>query len=238
MQKSQINQYRRALSWARIHDWDEFSGHPDQTYGHITYAQHGEDLILMNYFAMLHIDKPTYLDIGAHHPINISNTALLYTRGARGVNVEANPNLIGNFYRLRPEDINLNVGVGDSAGYADFYMYDDHSGLNSFDKTHFDNIPGYPYKSIMRIEVMTLDDIVERYCNGIFPDFLNLDTEGWDYKILAAADFSKTNPKLICTEMGEDNAVKHFLNERGYAMAAKTIANVIFVRKEFEILYC
>jgi len=235
---SQFHQYRRKLSWGGIKDWDEFSGHPDQPYGHISYSQHGEDLILMNFFAMLHIEKPSYLDIGAHHPINISNTALFYTRGGRGVNVEANHNLINNFYKLRPEDINVNVGIGDKAGYADFYMYDDHSGLNSFDKNHFDNIPDYSYKKIIQIKIMTLNSIIELYCNGSFPDFLNLDTEGWDYKILAAADFSKTNPKLICTEMGEDNAVKDLLNERGYALAAKTIANVIFARKEFEMLYC
>ena len=56
---------------------------PDQRFGPQTYAQGGEDLVLLNIFARLGIARPTWLDIGAHHPWRISNTALLYARGWR-----------------------------------------------------------------------------------------------------------------------------------------------------------
>ena len=94
---------RRVASWLKVSapsqqrsglgPWG-FAGHPDQAFGPLTYAQFGEDLILANAFALRGIEKPSFLDIGAHHPVHCSNTALLYARGARGVCVEANPNLI------------------------------------------------------------------------------------------------------------------------------------------------
>src|SRR5438552_1880892 len=111
-----------------------FSGHADQSFGHLTYSQNGEDLIIANIFHILQKSRPTYLDIGAHHPINISNTALLYARGSRGVNVEANPNLIDIFRELRPDDITLNLGVGPQRSKRQFYCIDKWSGRNTFNK--------------------------------------------------------------------------------------------------------
>ncbi len=98
--------------------------HPDQAFGDKTYSQFGEDLILLNVFYKLGIEKGRYFDVGAHNPWNISNTALLYERGWRGVCVEANPNQISGFELARPEDNILNVGVGCSIGTAPFYMID------------------------------------------------------------------------------------------------------------------
>jgi hypothetical protein len=44
----------------------------------VSYSQSGEDLIVRVYFDILGITNPTYIDIGAHHPYFISNTALFY----------------------------------------------------------------------------------------------------------------------------------------------------------------
>lgn len=71
------------------------------------------------------IKKPSYIDIGAHHPYEISNTAIFYMNGCRGVNVEANPNLIDEFYKERPDDINICCGVGNHPGKMPFYMIDE-----------------------------------------------------------------------------------------------------------------
>src|SRR5579871_5884717 len=68
-----------------------YKGHPHQIFGHLTYSQHGEDMIFANIFHIIGIEKPSYMDIGAYHPINISNTAYFYAKGSRGVNIDANP---------------------------------------------------------------------------------------------------------------------------------------------------
>lgn len=77
-----------------------------------SYAQHGEDVLIFDFFkTWLKIKNPTYIDIGAHHPYEISNTAIFYENGCRGVNIEANPILFENFKHERPNDINICCGI-------------------------------------------------------------------------------------------------------------------------------
>lgn len=216
-----------------------FAGHHDQAFGHLTYAQHGEDLILLNVFYLLNIEKPSYLDVGAHHPTNISNTALLYARGSRGVNVEANPNLIEEFHRRRPEDVNLNVGVATSEGKLSFYRIDEASGRNTFDKTVADAFiatnPKFAITDVIEIDTMTINKIVENHCSDRWPNLLSIDVEGLDYDILEQADFSTGGPDVICVEAvtggGTDDSARFLtmLHAKGYVPYFKTIGNVIFL---------
>ena len=76
-----------------------------------SYSQCGEDLLVQYIFNLRGIQKPSYIDIGANHPYFLSNTALFYEKGSRGINIEANPQLAENFKTHRPEDINLNIGI-------------------------------------------------------------------------------------------------------------------------------
>jgi FkbM family methyltransferase len=208
-----------------------YKGHQDQAFGGSTYAQHGDDLIALNIFHCLGIDKPSYLDIGAHHPFNISNTALLYKRGCRGINVEANPELIEAFKDLRCEDTNLNIGVSDSRGTLKFYMFDSKSGRNTFDlHTAESFLVSHPWCKIQKtieIEVTTINDIIDRFAGGRCPDFLTIDVEGFDQRILKSMDFSRFRPKVICVETVE----KAILSEAGYHPCFRTVGNVFYIDK-------
>ena len=66
-----------------------------------SYSQNGEDLILIDYFN----ENPNgfYVDIGCHHPFRFSNTYLLYKKGWRGLNVDANKWTISLFNFLEKE---------------------------------------------------------------------------------------------------------------------------------------
>jgi FkbM family methyltransferase len=214
-------------------------GHSDQPFGNRTYAQFGEDLIIVNIFDMLGISKPSYIDIGAHHPLNISNTALLYMRGSRGINVEANSSLIGEFEKYRPEDINLNVGVGPAAGALEFYFIDEWSGRNTFSKAAAEDFvrenPEFRIQKIERCPVVTLDAVVAQHASSRFPDLLTLDAEGLDFEILQATTFNSDRPIVICVEAlsGGDNdnsgCLAELLRDRGYVPFGRTVGNLIFV---------
>ena len=219
-----------------------FNGHADQTFGHLTYAQHGEDLIVVNIFEGLSIPSPSYIDIGAHHPINISNTALLYARGSRGINIEANPILIKNFYEMRPEDKNINVGIGPMPGFLDFYQIDDWSGRNTFVKRKAEAFtkshPQFKIQRVDKIQVRTLDDVIATEADGKWPDFMSIDVEGWDYLILQSSAINSGNgPKVICVELtygGTDDrseSLRELLMQRGYVALIRTIKNAIYVEK-------
>lgn len=219
-----------------------YAGSADQEFGFFTYSQHGEDLIIANVFKHIGVDRPSYLDIGAHHPLNISNTALFYQRGCRGVNVEANSNLIRAFTDLRPGDINLNVGVGVKPGSMTFYMIDDFSGRNTFDRGAAEAfVAAYPQHQITRaveVPIITINQIVDEHCGGIFPDFLSIDVEGLDYDILESVDFNRGRPKVICAEvtsaLGEKGGdIAQILKGKGYFVCFRTTGNSIFIDREY-----
>lgn len=213
--------------------------HPDQHYGGRTYSQHGDDLIVINIFRSIGIEKPSYIDVGAHHPYNISNTALLYERGSRGVNIEANPHLFENFVKCRPEDKNLNIAISDKTGELPFYMIDKWSGRNSFDKQMIDefiqNHPHFKITEVLNIPVHTLSEIISSKCSGIFPDFLSIDIEGLDGRVLKTINYEQSKPKVICCE-NPNSEIFSFLDTKGYFPLIRASANIIFILKEYDKL--
>ena len=204
--------------------------HPDQAFGDKTYSQFGEDLILLNVFHKLGISKGKYFDIGAHHPHNISNTALLYERGWRGLCVEANRNLIEAFKIHRPEDLLMNVGVGLNAGKAELFMIDDYSGRNSMDfrvlSDFVDKYPQFRIANAQEIDVITLEYLY--MINGV-PDLLCIDIEGLDYDVIESM---LHYPKVICVE--NEGRIKEFddlLKSKGYDKIFNTLGNGIYLHE-------
>lgn len=212
--------------------------------GKRSFSQCGEDLLVNYVFNLRNIQYPTYLDIGANHPFFLSNTALFYQKGCRGVNVEANPGLIAEFRLFRRKDINLNVGVGPADDEMDFYVINDPT-LSTFSKTEADQLAAtgkYTIQSVEKVKLTTVDKIIQQYCNGLFPDFLSIDVEGLDYDILRSIDFDKYWPKVICVEAAEYSPVGagtrrtdiiDFLVSKGYYEYANTNLNAIMVKNEF-----
>jgi len=219
--------------------------HPDQWYGCKTYSQHAEDLVFLNIFRLIGVTKISWLDIGAHHPFQISNTALLYENGHRGINVEANPNLIEAFKIDRPEDINLQVGVGDEPGFMNFYLIDKYSGRNSFSKHSAVEFvrahPEFKITEVIKIPVVTVRDILKQCGREVFPDLLSLDVEGLDEKIILSLDLKEDGPKIICVEDNDrpdstSSPLREHLATQGYFPYYRAGVNILFVRKSFQPL--
>jgi FkbM family methyltransferase len=168
-----------------------------------TYSQYQEDKLFVYIFNILGIEKPSYIDIGAHHPTKLSNTALLYEMGSRGVNIEPNPDLFDEFINLRPEDCNLNCAVGFRSGRLNLYIIKDSPALSTLQDQQIERLNriGKRVESTIEVDVETLDKIITKYCGGKFPDFLSIDVEGGDYDILASIDYQTYRPKLICVEI-------------------------------------
>ena len=207
----------------------------------ISYSQCGEDLLIQFIFDQLKIKNPSYLDIGAHHPFYLSNTALMYENGSTGVNIEPDPDLFKNFLKHRRKDKNLNIGIGESEGFANFYHISTPT-LNTFSKHEAENYINegdYRITRLSNIEVNTLKKVIQHYCANKFADFLNIDAEGIDELIIKSIDFSDNYPIVICIETisfstsgrGVKNAelIKRICNE-GYILYADTYINSIFVR--------
>ncbi len=204
-----------------------------------SWAQHADDLMIINIFNLLNVKTPSYIDLGAHHPFEISNTALLYARGSRGINVEANPNLIQAFRFSRPDDINLNVGVAVEPGEMDFHMFDKTSGLNSFSKEEVHRITSgeLVINEIVKLPVTTINAIVNQYSGGKFKDLLLTDIEGLDHEVLESADFINLGrPKLIVSEIRpwDSEKTKMMMKQKGYFTYCRMGANLFFVDQDLK----
>jgi FkbM family methyltransferase len=210
---------------------------------HNSYSQCGEDAIIEYIFRLRGIHQPSYLDIGANHPFYLSNTAMFYEKGCRGVNIDANPELINLFEEYRPQDTNLNVGISNEESELDFYIMEDNT-LSTFSKEECDAMvsSGKIFSEIKKVRLTTVSKILDKYCNGMFPDFMSLDVEGFDFQIIQSIDFEKSCPKIICVEAAEysplgtgarRNDLIDFLVSKGYYEYANTNLNAIMVKRDF-----
>ena len=208
-----------------------------------SFSQSGEDIIVSQIFKLREIFLPSYLDIGANDPFLINNTARLYKKGSRGINIEANPTLFHRFEKYRPLDINLNVGIGNAEAEMDFYIMNDDT-LSTFSRALAESLhsSGKPIKEKISIQLTTISKILSKYANNIFPDFLSLDVEGLDLQILKSIDYTKSWPKVICVEIAEysskgvgrrNDEIANFLISKGYYEYANTNLNAIMVKDEF-----
>lgn len=221
----------------RIQDRDKYSKK--------SYSQSGEDIIVDFIFQMLKITDISYLDIGAHHPYYLSNTALFYEKGCRGINIEPDPVLYQPFLSQRSGDTNLNIGISEKPGVFDFFLMDPPT-LNTFSEEEANRVTLegdgiYKIDKKIQVEVDTVSNVIEKYNNGKFPDFLNLDAEGIDEIVIKSIDYENNFPSVICVETISFSAnrkgVKNqslidYLVQKGYLLYADTNINSIFVKKE------
>ena len=163
-----------------------------------TYSMDGEDLFIDNFFKN---KTGLYVDVGAYHPLELSNTYLLYKRKWKGINIDINSLSIEYFDFLRPNDINLNLGVARKNSTKMIYFQKNKSPLNTLNLMHAKKIFSNTFKQ-KKIKTKTLTNILDKTkFKRKEIDFLNIDTEGSDLEVLKSLDFKKYKPKLICVEL-------------------------------------
>ena len=164
-----------------------------------SYAMDGEDLAIDQYIEKK--EKGFYVDIGAHHPVHRNNTQLLFYRGWEGVNIDVNQFSIDLFNFLRPNDINLLTAISDQEGEITFYYQKKFSQLNTTDKKiaheHFN---GNFNERLVKCQSIHNILINSKYKEAKI-DFLNIDVEGAEMKVLRTLNFEIYDPKLICIEI-------------------------------------
>lgn len=181
----------------------------------------------------------SYIDLGSHHPYAMSNTAIFYHDGWKGINVEVNPVLAELFYSHRSKDINLCVGVGRQEGDMTFYMFNDHDPRNGFNKDLIDAYlrenPAARVVKEIRVPVKTIQGILDEYNHGKCPSFMSIDIEGSEYDALSGFNLRDNGP-IICDMEISRNKEELFqlMQSAGYFLYVKVGANYIWVRNEYK----
>ena len=214
----------------------------------LSYSQTGEDMILSMVFALLQIPAPEifYLDLGANHAKELSNTYYFYQQGARGVLVEANPSLIPELKLHRSNDILLNKCLAEKSGDTiDFYILNN-DGLSTFVKESAEAFvqmdSRLAIEQVIQVETITIADIIQKYFDNA-PTLLNIDIEGKEEDILRSIDFATCRPAVIVCEMipympnhllaalQKNQTIPEIMKQNDYIEYAFTGINSIFIDK-------
>ena len=147
-----------------------------EKYSKKSYSISNVDLIIDRIFR--NIPNGVYMDIGCNHPIKYNNTALLHKKGWSGYNIDLNPISIDLFNVSRKKDQNIIACLSDIKDEVTVYIDNQFSALNSMST---ENSKNFKFKNIKKIKVNTqlFSEVVKENF-----DFLNIDCEGNDYKIL------------------------------------------------------
>lgn len=196
-----------------------------------SYSHLGEDLVLSKYFSSNY--KGFYVDVGANDPISKNNTYYFYKRGWRGINIEPDLVCFNKLKKLRTEDINLNIGIGEVEGKVDYYSLFP-SSLNTFSKKDADKSvsEGYDLLGVSKMDIRRLDKVLDEYLpKNSQIDFISIDTEGKDLSVLKSMNIGKYRPMYVCFEIaGNDFSedIDRLLKSNDYLKIFTNGSNAIY----------
>lgn len=202
-----------------------------------SYSQEGEDIIIRKIFK--NKKNGFFIDVGAHHPIKLSNTFYMYLfKNWTGINIDAQPKSMGSFNLLRKKDISLEKAISNKQETLTFYSFKK-STNNTFSKKHLLETNKIVKKT--RIKTTTLTKVLDKYLDQDKKiDFVNIDVEGFDYQVIKSLNLKKYKPTLIIIEdlnfslkEPKKSKIFNYLNKNGYYLYAKTINSLYFLEKNF-----
>jgi FkbM family methyltransferase len=200
------------------------------------YSQFQQDkFIYENYFK----DKQNgfFVDIGAYDGESTSNSLFFENIGWEGICIEPNPIMFEKLQKIRKCQC-LPYAIADKEGTFPFFQIKEGpstlSGLvEEFSQDAIKRINSYNLEDnqnfdYINVECKTFDSIVKR--KDI--DFLSLDTEGNELKILKSIDFDKYNIDVITVENNDyDNKFIDFLVYKGYEFITRLECDELYKRK-------
>ena len=201
-------------------------------------SQFGEENLIFKHFKKNF--KGRFIDIGCFHPTRNNNTYKMYKKGWRGINIDLNSLSIDLFNLARPKDINICTAISDRKSKTDLYFISELDTKNTIEKKHtkflknnfFINSPDLKKK---KIKTEKLENILIKH-KYFDIDFMNIDIEGHELKVLKTIDFNKFKIKVICVEIinhneaSKSNNIEIFklLKDKGYILKDKISVNHIF----------
>ena len=191
-------------------------------------GEFGEDIFVRRFFKKL--KKGLYIDVGSYHPIKGSLTYDLYKKNWSGVNIDLSKISIDLFKLSRPRDINIRAAITDFDGKTFYYENSPINQQNSLKEN----------SNAQRIEIdcYKLNTILDKHEIKKI-DYLNVDAEGNDFKVISTFNFNKFNPILVSIEFNDYNFYNlinsdiHILMERNnYKLVSKFGVTCFYTKKE------
>ena len=201
-----------------------------------SFSQNREDLSVLNYFGDY---AGTALDIGANS-IHLSNSELLMINGWGAVLIEPSPQVFPDLEKLNSHRDNvycINVAVSDYNGKSKFYDSGTH--LKSGDKALLSSLSKEEIKrwgNTTDFDEIEVDVVDFKTLLNLSPykqfEFISIDAEGEDLKILKQMDLTELNCKCLCIEYNSHeqtlNEIKDYCSQFGLTnVLLKNAENII-----------
>ena len=191
-----------------------------------------EDLAVIDYFK----DKKNgfYVDVGCYHPTHRNNTYLLHKKNWSGVNIDTSKFSIDLFNHMRPKDLNYNCAISNKNEIIKLFYQKELSQLSTTERDQAEAVFQGNIKE-KEVQAFTLDEILDRdKFKDIKIDFLDIDVEGADLKVLEGLSFDKFKPELVCVEIHakeiKQSDVYKFLIKKNYELLWSGVFSHIFKR--------
>lgn len=191
-----------------------------------SYSQHGQDRFIYDRFFKSRTGPGIFVDVGAYDGVTFSNTLLFERMGWRGLCIEPLPAAFAKLTAVRAATC-IHCAVADSAGIGTLVEVDMPSGFEkmysglkaNFDERHRRIIARWG-KTVQEIKVpiRRLADILDEH--GIRRiDYLSIDTEGSEWKILRSFDLRAYDVCVLSIENNyHDGKIQRCLLDNGYRL--------------------
>ncbi|MGO4389116.1 FkbM family methyltransferase [Microvirga sp. 2YAF29] len=167
-----------------------------------SHAQNFEDVILWR--ALKHVERGTYIDIGAHDPVIDSVSLAFYEKGWRGVHVEPLASYAEQLRVERPDEQVIAAAISPRQGSIPFYEIHQ-TGLSTTDAEMARRHEAAGLR-VRRIEVpsVPLSKILDEF-TGRDVHWLKIDVEGAEAKVIESWLPSRVRPWIVVIESTAPN---------------------------------
>lgn len=192
-----------------------------------SYSQYGEDVFISDTLSRYNLAGSVYVDVGANHPTDISNTYLLYRKGMHGIVVEPNAELIRLFKKFRKRDIPLMIGCSNKAAVLEFHISRTPV-ISSFSQDRPVDTLRTEYLPVMR-----LDDALAGFSFDCI-SLLSIDVEGLNFQVIEGAKSTIGRSLIICLEYDSPEEIDKFSHFLGsdFELLKTVHCNLIYLNKK------
>ena len=151
----------------------------------------------------------TFLEFGATNGIELSNTFMLEKDlGWSGVLAEPDIQWHDALRKNRPNTKIITKCIWKNSNDKLNFFSSDNGVLSTLEDFKYSDKESMPVNSNQRnssgknivVETISLNEVIQKYFDGICPSYISVDTEGSEFEILNSFDFSSYKPAVFTVE--------------------------------------
>ncbi|ELW9526885.1 FkbM family methyltransferase [Burkholderia cenocepacia] len=162
----------------------------------VSYAQNFEDVMLWR--ALSHVERGSYIDIGAQDPVVDSVSLAFYRQGWRGIHVEPTPAYAAALRDARPDERVVQAAIAEGRSVIPFFEISG-TGISTADEAIAEQhrSHGFAIKNIV-VPAVPLSEIFALTQGEVH--WLKIDVEGYERQVLSTWGGGGVRPWIVVVE--------------------------------------